>query len=156
MLVIYHSHELSLAPLAALIHMGTLPQWPPEDDGANGLFETIWEAANRSTKGLLVVGTDGAGRTVAAVGRASRPDVTHRAFYGIASAMQVETDRFLLQRVGPAIAWVDIKVSVLGRLGLSHWADRVRAQALRDGWRLACAAVIHAHERADIATGEGP
>lgn len=145
MLVIYHSRDYLPARQAAAIHTGLLPPGPPAD-----LREarSILEAGRALTAtGLWAAGTDSDGRRIFAVGRASRPEVAYRAFCAMANLMGVDRSRFLLQNVGSPVAWAELAVSALGRLGLVRLAERLELGILRRTWAQAGCAVSEANQR---------
>ncbi|HWI64679.1 MAG TPA: DUF3189 family protein [Symbiobacteriaceae bacterium] len=144
MQVIYHSRGTYPALLAAAIHVGALPASAPADLAS--ALERLGGHAAMQTDGLREAGLDAAGRRVFGLGRTARPEVTRRAFHAIADLAGIHAEGFELCNVGPAIAWDDLRVRVLGWLGFSAAAHRAQLAGLKRIWPLAARAA--AQERA--------
>jgi hypothetical protein len=150
-LVIYHSRGSLPARQAAAFHMGWLPEVAPGGDaGLQQVYDLLGGAAVLKSEGLWAVGQDRRGRRVCAFGRASRPDVVYRAFHGMADIFGLEKHSFLLQNVGPGVAWQDLQRNALARLGMEAAAHAVEMRTLREGWAQAQAAVAQVAERLAI------
>lgn len=143
MLVIYHSRGALPARQAAALHLG----WVTPADSQQEVFERLGGRGAFATLGLWALGCDQAGRTVYAFGRASRPDVVHRAFHGMAHLFGLERDTFLLANVGAPVAWTDIGVRSPDRMGLHRLADWLALVGLQRGWQDAAAATRTMEER---------
>ncbi|HWI52723.1 MAG TPA: DUF3189 family protein [Symbiobacteriaceae bacterium] len=135
MLVIYHSRGAYQARLAAALHVGLLPAVaPPDPEGLEAALHRLGGPEALNAEGLWAAGTDGAGRRVFALGRASRPDVTCRAFRSLAGLAAIDTAGFRLHNVGPAVAWDDLRVAVLRLAGLHGAARNAVLSELRKAW----------------------
>jgi hypothetical protein len=149
MLVIYHSRDPFPARQAAAIHAGLLPERPPATAAELDAYrERLGGDTAHTHLGLWTAGAEG-DRRILALGRASRPDVVWRAFHDVAALFGIPPERFVLQHVGRAVAWTDIKVMVLRRLGLPGLARRVEHRALLRAWADARQAVNDVRLRLD-------
>lgn len=151
MVVIYHSRGALAARLAAAMHLGWLRGQPP---GSRAGAEEAWRRVQVENalhfEGLWLLGEDESGRRVFALGRASRADVTYRAFHGMADIYGLDKRSFLLQRAGGPVAWDDHTVWLLRSLRLGAIAHRVETGAVRRVWGSARDAAERARERLAI------
>jgi hypothetical protein len=146
--VIYHSRDPFPARQAAAMHVGALSETPPATDAGLEVARARLGGDSALTQpGLWLADTDALGRQVFALGCASRPDVVWRAFHGLADLFAIPHDRFVLQHVGRAVAWADLKVKALRRLGLDALARRVERLDLLRSWACARQAVAEVRAR---------
>lgn len=145
MLIIYHSRDPFPARLAAALQEGGVPEGPPSD--LEPVRQGLGGDEATKAKGLWQAGQTADGLRICALGRASRPDVIHRAFHSVADAFGINNGEFLLQSVGGPVAWADMKARALRFLGLHGLARAVERKALRDIWPEARGAVESARRR---------
>lgn len=139
-MIIYHSREALTARLAALLHVGRLrPAATPAEAWALVEPAHAYRAA-----GLWRAGVDREGRPVCAVGRASRADVTERAFHGLARLFGIAPDRYRLIGVGPDLAWGDPLLIGLRLAGLTPLARPFEIRLLQRRWATCQRAVAEA------------
>lgn len=150
-LIIYHSRDPLPARLAAALHGARVPDAPPDD--VMPIREALGGDGAADARGLWMAGDTADGLRLCALGRASRPDVVHRAFYSLADTFGLNHGGFLLQRVGGTVAWTSLKTQVLQKLGLRRLALQVELKALQRAWGDARRAVAEVRQRVALHRG---
>lgn len=145
MLVIYHSRGAYSARQAAAMHLGLLPAEPPADPAP--MRERLGGDQAMQYEGLHVLGTDPHGHRIAALGRASRPDVTHRAFQAMADVFGIDERSFMLQSVGPVVDWRELGARLAARLGWRSLALRLQLSDVAAQWGPAAEAAATGAQR---------